>query len=107
MGTCDQLRRLPITPSPSTPGSPRSSSTTSGRRDATSSRAVLAVGSEVHLVAPRDQVHLERALDLRLVVDHEHPCHHQVAAMSSKVTVRPPPGVSSSVSSPPIARVNP
>ncbi|GAA4090157.1 hypothetical protein GCM10022284_28180 [Streptomyces hundungensis] len=34
-----------------------------------------AVGGRVHLVLPRLEVDHERAHDLRLVLDHEHPGH--------------------------------
>src|SRR5262249_31281344 len=65
----------------------------------------LTVSGRGHVVPTRHEVRPKAAEDLRLVVDHEDPCH---GAASNPITiVSPPPGVSSTVSSPSIASTNP
>ena len=105
IGTVLHPRRPRITSTPSMPGRPRSSTTTSGWWPAASVERVLAVGREVDVVAAGAQVDAERAQDLRLVVDDQHPRH--VAAGRLMTIVTPPPGVSSTSSSPPIASTKP
>ena len=60
---------------------------------------------DVDVVPTRLQVRRERAEDLRLVVDDEDARH--AAVRSRATTVRPPPGVSSTSISPPIASTKP
>ena len=75
IGTVLHPRSPRITSTPSMPGSPRSSTTTSGWWPAASVERVLAVGREVDVVAAGAQVDPERAQDLRLVVDDQHARH--------------------------------
>ena len=65
----------------------------------------LARAGEVDLVAAGPEVDAERAQDLRLVVDDEDAGHG--AACRRRTTVSPPPGVSSTSISPPIASTKP
>ena len=72
------------------------------RRDV---EGTFTIRREVDLVAAGAQVDAQRAQDLRLVVDDEHTAHRNASRLTT--IVRPPPGVSSTVISPPIASTNP
>ena len=92
------------------PGSPRSRTTTSGWWRAASSSACLAGLGEVDVVAAGAQVDAERPPDRRLVVDDEHA--RRSLTRSDRREARTPSsgrrrGVSSTVSSPPIASTKP
>src|SRR5436305_12993966 len=72
------------------------------RRDV---EGTFTIRRQVDLVAAGAQVDAQRAQDLRLVVDDEHTGHRNASRLTT--IVRPPPGVSSTVISPPIASTNP
>ena len=70
--------------------------------------------SQLHFVAAGAQIHIERTEDGRLVVDHEDGASWRVGGGAHgrptgrvNTIVVPPPGVSSTAMSPPIARTNP
>ena len=65
----------------------------------------LAVGRGLDVVAPRAQVRAQAAEDLRFVVDDQDARHG--SALNASTIVSPPPGVSSTSTSPPIASTNP
>src|SRR5271166_5434367 len=67
---------------------------------------LVAAGREVHLVATASQVDVHRPQQRGLVVDHQNSAHAS-ARWRLKTRVAPPPAVSSTVNSPPIASVKP
>ena len=105
IGTSVQPRRPRMTSTPSIVGQPEVDDDqvrVLPRRDR---ERLLPRRRQIDVVVPRAEVRRERAKDLRLVVDDEDPRH---ADASSRTTiVRPPPGVSSTSMSPPIASTKP
>src|SRR5262249_56308990 len=75
-----------------------------GVRARCSRQRLLSVRREVDVIASGTEIDTQRAPDLRLVVHDEHPCHAADSRLT--ITVSPPPGVSSTVGSPPMASMN-
>ena len=107
IGTGVQPRRPRITSTPSMPGQAEVEDRRGrGACAPRASSAASPVGGEVDVVAARAQVRAERAQDLRLVVDDEDAASFGSPAGAATM-VSPPPGVSSTSISPPIASTKP
>ena len=98
------------TSSPSIPGRFRSKTTRSGLNVGRTSQGALTVGDHLHDVLAGGEGPPHSAADLLLVVDDEHSLllHRSASAVGTEnANVAPPPGVSSTQTSPPISCRNP